>query len=174
LRVELATALIRGLPKQLRTQLVPAPDTAARAVEWLGREADRSEAFWLALGRAIQALTGVVVPPAAWAPDQLDDHLRVRFRITRPGAEPATGRDLTRLAAELGGQLQKTLNRAASHLVHPGATDWAFGDLPERIDQPVVGIRRCSTAPIGWASRSSPGRRRPGGRTAPACAGWSR
>ncbi|MGC4155148.1 MAG: ATP-dependent RNA helicase HrpA [Propionicimonas sp.] len=139
LRAELATALIRSLPKQLRTQLVPAPDTAARAVEWLGREADRNEPFWLALGRAIRALTGVVVPPQAWAPGEVDDHLRVRFAVLRPGAEPATGRDLAQLAAELGGQLQKTLNRAASHLVHAGATDWAFGDLPERIDQPVVG-----------------------------------
>ncbi|MGC3956138.1 MAG: ATP-dependent RNA helicase HrpA [Propionicimonas sp.] len=139
LRVELATALIRGLPKQLRTQLVPAPDTAARAVEWLGRDADRTEAFPLALGRAIRALTGVAVPAAAWAPEEVDDHLRVRFQITRPGAEPATGRDLAQLAAELGGQLQRTLNRAASHLVHPGATDWAFGELPERIEQPVVG-----------------------------------
>ena len=139
LRVELATALIRGLPKQLRTQLVPAPDTAARAVDWLGRDADRTEPFPLALGRAILALTGVVVPADAWSPEAVDDHLRVRFAVTRPGAEPATGRDLTQLASELGGQLQKTLNRAASHLVHDGATDWEFGTLPERIEQPVVG-----------------------------------
>ena len=178
LRAELATALIRGLPKHLRTQLVPAPDTAARAVEWLAssmaevaqtitrgaghrdpggvstsgvsREeqsasldasalSDRTEPFWLALGRAIQALTGVVVPADAWAPAEVDDHLRVRFAVARPGAEPAIGRDLAQLSSELGGQIQKTLNRAASHLVHPGATDWAFGELPERIDQPVVG-----------------------------------
>ena len=139
LRVELATAQIRGLPKQLRTQLVPAPDTAARAVEWLGREGDRNEPFWLALGRAIRSLTGVVVPADAWAPTEVEDHLRVRFAISRPGAEPAIGRDLPQLAADLGGQIQKTLNRAASHLVHPGATDWAFGDLPGRIDEPVVG-----------------------------------
>lgn len=93
----------------------------------------------LALGRAILALTGVAVPADAWAPEAVDDHLRVRFAVTRPSAEPATGRDLTRLASELGGQLQKTLNRAASHLVHAGATDWEFGALPERIEQPVVG-----------------------------------
>ncbi|MCW5954141.1 MAG: DUF3418 domain-containing protein, partial [Propionibacteriaceae bacterium] len=136
---ELATALIRGLPKQWRTQLVPAPDTAARALDWLGRDADRNEPFWLALGRAIRALTGVVVPADAWTPGEVENHLRVRFAVTRPGAEPAIGRDLAQLSADLGGQLQKTLNRAASHLVHPGATDWAFGDLPERIDQPVVG-----------------------------------
>lgn len=32
---ELLTALIRGLPKQLRQQLVPAPDVAARMVVWM-------------------------------------------------------------------------------------------------------------------------------------------
>ena len=139
LRAELATALIRGLPKQWRTQLVPAPDTAARALACLGPDADRNEPFWLALGRAIRALTGVAVPPDAWAPGEVENHLRVRFAVTRPGAEPAIGRDLAELSADLGGQLQQTLNRAASHLVHPGATDWAFGDLPERIDHPVIG-----------------------------------
>ena len=139
LRAELATALIRGLPKQWRTQLVPAPDTAARALGWLGRDADHNEPFWLALGRAIRGLTGVVVPADAWAPGEVEDHLRVRFAVTRPGAEPAIGRDLAQLTADLGGQVQKTLNRAASHLVHAGATEWAFGELPARIEQPVVG-----------------------------------
>ncbi|MFZ0529469.1 MAG: ATP-dependent RNA helicase HrpA, partial [Propionicimonas sp.] len=35
LRAQVAAELVRGLPKAWRTQLVPAPDTAARALEWL-------------------------------------------------------------------------------------------------------------------------------------------
>ena len=35
LREDLATALIRSLPKRIRTSFVPAPDFARRAVAWL-------------------------------------------------------------------------------------------------------------------------------------------
>ncbi|MDQ7991888.1 MAG: ATP-dependent RNA helicase HrpA, partial [Propionicimonas sp.] len=140
LREELATTLVRGLPKQWRAQLVPAPDTARRAVAWLGQDLEPSEPFWLALGRALTALTGVQVPADAWAPEAVDDHLRVRFEVVRPSGEvAASGRDLASLGAELGGQVAATLNRAARHLVHQGAKDWEFGTLPARIDQPVVG-----------------------------------
>ncbi len=139
LRAEVATALVRGLPKHLRTRLVPAPDTARRALAWLGPEPDTSEPFWLALGRAIRALTGVEVPPDAWRPDEVDDHLRVRFEVPKPEGGSTVGRDLATMRQELGGQLKATLNRAASHLVHPGATSWEFGTLPERVDGAVVG-----------------------------------
>lgn len=139
LRTDVATALIRGLPKQWRTQLVPAPQTAQRALTWLGDDPDRAEPLWLALGRAIRALTGVDVPAQAWDPASLEEHLQVRFRVERPGAEPVLGRDLAGLAADLGGQLAATLDRAAAHLTHDGATDWAFGELPERLGEPVVG-----------------------------------
>jgi len=140
LREELATALLRGLPKQWRTQLVPAPDTARRAVARLGAAPATSEPFWLALGSALTAITGVQVPPEAWAPDAVDDHLRVRFEVVGADGEVlAAGRDLAAISEQLGGQVAATLNRAASHLVHPGASDWQFGTLPERIDRPVVG-----------------------------------
>jgi len=139
LREELATALVRGLPKQWRTQLVPAPDTARRALARIGT-LETAEPFWLALGRALMGLTGVPVPAEAWAADAVDDHLRVRFEVVgTDGKVLAAGRDLTALREELGGQVAATLNRAASHLVHPGATDWQFDTLPERIDRPVVG-----------------------------------
>ena len=140
LRAELATALIRGLPKQWRARLVPAPDTARRALAWLGDDPDTSEPLWGALGRAVTALTGVQVPLDAWQPAAVEDHLRVRFVVERPDGQPAgTGRDLDALRGELGEQVARTLNRAARHLVHPGATNWEFGELPRRIDRPVVG-----------------------------------
>ncbi len=139
LRRDAATALIRALPKQWRTQLVPAPDTAQRALDWLGDDPDRSEPLWLALSRAIRALNGVEVPASAWEPSAIEEHLRVRFRVERPGSGPVLGRDLEALAAELGGHLAATLDRAAAHLTHEGATTWEFGELPESLSHPVVG-----------------------------------
>ena len=140
LRAEVATALLRSLPKQLRARLVPAPDTARRALERLGDPPADPVDFPAALGRAILALTGVEVPEAAWQPEAVEDHLRVRFRVTRPGAEPVVGRDLAALRQDLLGEVTATLNTAARHLTHPGATSWQFGELPVRLEQPVLGF----------------------------------
>jgi ATP-dependent helicase HrpA len=140
LRAEVATQLIRGLPKQLRTQLVPAPDTARRVLAWLGAHpgADAEE-FWTALGRGIAALTGVQVPASAWQPAAIAEHLRVRFRVVTPDAEPIVGRDLEELAHRLAPKVSRTINAAASHLTHQGATSWDFDTLPQQLSDPMPG-----------------------------------
>ncbi|MCL4722309.1 MAG: DUF3418 domain-containing protein, partial [Gammaproteobacteria bacterium] len=140
LRAELAAELLRGLPKTLRTQLVPAPDTARRALDWLAEHpGSADEPLWAALGRAIRALTGVNVPPDAWRPETLPAHLLVRFRVVAEGSEPVVGRDLAALAERLAPKVARTLNAAAAHLTHPGATAWEFGTLPVRISEPMPG-----------------------------------
>ena len=141
LRADVATELIRALPKQFRTQLVPAPDTAVRALAWLAVDAGRdSEPLWRALGRAVLALKGVQVPEDAWQPDGIPEHLRVRFRVTVPGRDPVVGRDLAALSDQLAPALRRALNAGARHLTHPGATEWAFGTLPEVVEEPVQGF----------------------------------
>ncbi len=140
LRAEVATELLRSLPKALRTRLVPAPDTARRALEWLdAHPGPATEPLWLALGRAVLAVTGVQVPPEEWRPEAVPDHLRVRFRVLAEGSEPVTGRDLGELKLRLAPRVDRTLNAAAAHLTHPGATSWQFGELPRRIERPLPG-----------------------------------
>ena len=64
-REEVVTALIRGLPKNLRTAFVPVPDTARAVLETL----EPGERGLLdALGHALTRRTGVVVPYDAWSP----------------------------------------------------------------------------------------------------------
>jgi ATP-dependent helicase HrpA len=141
LRADVATELIRALPKTLRTQLVPAPDTARRALAWLAEHpGPDSEPLWAALGRALLALTGVQVPAEAWRPDAVPDHLRVRFRVLGAGAEPVVGRDLADLGERLAPKVSRTLNAASSHLTHSGARSWEFGALPARISDPMPGF----------------------------------
>ncbi len=141
LRADVATELIRTLPKALRTRLVPAPDTARRALAWLeDHPGPADEPLWAALGRAVLALTGVQVPLEAWQPDVVPDHLRVRFRVVAEDARPVVGRDLVALADQLAPRVEKTLNTAASHLTHAGATSWDFGTLPRRIEEPMPGF----------------------------------
>jgi ATP-dependent helicase HrpA len=140
LRHDVATELIRALPKQLRTQLVPAPDTAARALSWLSANpGPDGEPLWLALGRAVRVLTGVLVPNQAWQPDAIPDHLRVRFRVLVPQRDPVVGRDLDALSAELAPALRRALNAGARHLTHAGARTWEFGALPDLVAEPVQG-----------------------------------
>ena len=77
LREDLATALIRSLPKRIRTSFVPAPDFARRAVAWLRERGTGDEtAFPEALGRALTALTGERVASGDWRPEAVDSHLR--------------------------------------------------------------------------------------------------
>ncbi len=140
LRPDVATELIRGLPKALRTRLVPAPDTAQRALAWLDEHpGGPRESLPAALSRAVQALAGVEVPVAAWQVDALPEHLRVRF-VVDEGGRPVMGRDLAALAEELAPRVDRRLNAAASQLTHPGARDWDFGTLVEQITAPMPGF----------------------------------
>ena len=94
-REEVVTALIRGLPKNLRTSFVPVPDTA-RAVLPLLESSERG--LLDALGHGLTRLTGVVVPYDAWAPESLPEHLRVTLRVVDDaGAVLATGKDVEAL-----------------------------------------------------------------------------
>src|SRR3712207_4148467 len=94
LREELVTALLRTLPKQLRRTLVPIPD---RVREVLPRIAP-TEPLLPALERELRRAAGVVVPPDAWAPDQVPDLLRATFRVVDDRHRPlATGKDLQAL-----------------------------------------------------------------------------
>jgi ATP-dependent helicase HrpA len=135
LRAQVAAELLRGLPKHLRTQLVPVPDTAARALEWLeGRPAQPGEPLWLALGRAVAAVNGVQIPAAEWAPQRLPEHLRVRFRVQQRGSAPVVGRDLGELQARLAPRVERSLNAAAAHITHAGAKRWDFGTIPRSVE----------------------------------------
>ncbi|PKQ32570.1 MAG: ATP-dependent RNA helicase HrpA [Actinobacteria bacterium HGW-Actinobacteria-2] len=140
LRPEVATELIRGLPKALRTQLVPAPDTAQRALTWLSdHPGGAGETLPAALSRALRSVVGVEVPVSAWRPDELPDHLRVRF-VVAGGGRPVTGRDLSELAADVAPRVDRRLNAAAAELTHPGAREWEFGTVAERISAPMPGF----------------------------------
>ncbi|MCW3157855.1 ATP-dependent RNA helicase HrpA [Micropruina sonneratiae] len=139
LRQELATELIRTLPKQWRARLVPAPDTAKRALAWLAEHPVAGEPLPAALGRAVRSLTGVQVPDEAWNGEAVPDHLRVRFVVTRDGEQVATGKDLPALAEQLGTQVRAELNAGAAEHTHAGATSWEFGSIAEQVDGAVVG-----------------------------------
>ncbi|SDZ22336.1 ATP-dependent helicase HrpA [Geodermatophilus africanus] len=131
LREELVTALLRTLPKQLRRALVPIPD---RVREVLPRVAP-TEPLLPALERELRRAAGVVVPPDAWAPDQVPDHLRATFRVVDDRHRPlATGKDLQALRAQVAPQARASLATAAADVERTGLTSWSFGELPRTVE----------------------------------------
>ena len=129
LREELLTALIKSLPKDLRRNFVPAPDTA-RAV--LPAIQPGGEPLLDALQRELHRRTGVLVPVSAFDPDRLPAHLRVTFAVESPdGVELARGKDLGELQAELAGQTRRAVaDVLAAGLERTGLRDWP-ADLPD-------------------------------------------
>ena len=144
LREELVTALLRTLPKQLRRTLVPIPD---RVREVLPRIAP-TEPLLPALERELRRAVGVVVPPDAWAPDQVPDHLRATFRVVDDRHRLlATGKDLQALRREVAPQSRASLAAAASDVERTGQTAWTFGALPHTVE-----VRRGGHVVPAWVA----------------------
>ena len=138
LREELITALIRSLPKDLRRNFVPAPDTARAVLAELHPE---QEPLLDSLQRALQRRTGVLVPIDAFDLDKLPPHLRVTFAVeSADGTEVARGKDLESLQEQLAGSVRRAVAEAvAGDLERTGLRDW-----PDDLDALPRAVERSS------------------------------
>ncbi|MCL7489025.1 MAG: ATP-dependent RNA helicase HrpA [Desulfobulbaceae bacterium] len=75
---EKITALLKGLPKQLRRRFVPLPDTAARIMDTLELY---QGSLYAALEKSILKLFQVRIMRTDWHPEKLPSHLKMRFRL---------------------------------------------------------------------------------------------
>ncbi|HET8600927.1 MAG TPA: ATP-dependent RNA helicase HrpA [Segeticoccus sp.] len=135
MREELATALVRSLPKAVRKQLVPAPDRARAALTVTdpGRGALTDE-----LAEALHQQTGVPVEPTDFDWSKVPDHLRMTFRVEDRRRRPVgEGKDLTVLKERLAPQVRRTMARAATSVERTGLRTWEIGELPGTFDQRV-------------------------------------
>ncbi|EID11402.1 ATP-dependent RNA helicase HrpA [Mycolicibacterium phlei] len=140
LREELVTALIKSLPKDLRRNFVPAPDTA-RAV--LATMTPGEAPLLESLQRALQRRTGVLVPLDAFDLDKLPSHLRVTFAVENADGEViARGKDLEALQHDLAAPMRKAVADAvSSDLERTGLTAWPddLEELPRTVERTVSG-----------------------------------
>jgi ATP-dependent helicase HrpA len=135
LREELVTALIRSLPKDLRRNFVPAPDTARAVLTTLD---PGTGPLLEALQRELQRRTGVLVPIDAFDLGKLPDHLRVTFAVESDnGAELARGKDLVALQEQLAAPVRDAVAEAfAGALERTGLRAWPsdLDELPRTVE----------------------------------------
>ncbi|MHA7210771.1 ATP-dependent RNA helicase HrpA [Arthrobacter sp. MDT1-65] len=157
-RVELVTALIKSLPKQVRKNFVPAPDVARTAVAALASDFDPAEDdLEAALELALRRLRGHIIPSGSWNWSSVPQHLLMMFRIVdADGRVLDESRDLEALKEALAPAVSRAI--AQSLGATPGSTRPSGG--------PGRGGRGSGTGPAGRDDgRPSAAR---GGRGAPA------
>ncbi|HEY0178585.1 MAG TPA: ATP-dependent RNA helicase HrpA, partial [Dokdonella sp.] len=127
---------IRGLPKPLRRNFVPAPDFARAFVE---AEAPRDEPLFVALARYLQRVTGVEIRAEDFAGVELPPHLHMNFRVhDEQGATLAESRDLAAIQAQWTGAARTAFSRRAEiELTREHVEEFDFEDIPDAVVSPA-------------------------------------
>ncbi|MGX1805882.1 ATP-dependent RNA helicase HrpA [Nocardia sp. NPDC055321] len=140
MREELATALIKTLPKQLRRTVVPAPDYAKAALAQL---TPRAEPLRTGMARELSRLGAMTVAPAQLDPSALPDHLRMTFAATdAAGTLVDRDKDLAALKSRLANQVSKSVARATAAAERAPAAVWtseSLGTLEPTVRRQVGG-----------------------------------
>ena len=130
---EKITALIKGLPKNYRKQLIPIADTVAIICNEMPKQ---KGALLTVLGKFIYQRFDIDIPHDQWQETQLPDYLNMRISVVgKNGKEIKSSRDKSIL-------LKTHKNNHQTDILHPirekwertGITNWDFPDLPERIE----------------------------------------
>ncbi len=125
-------ALIRSLPKSIRRNFVPAPDTAKKA---LGELHFGEGPFLVAVADALRKVGGERVLPDDFQLEKLPPHLHMNVHIIDDhGDVTSGGRDLQHLQRELAAEATASFAELDhSDWTRDGITSWDFGDLPEQV-----------------------------------------
>jgi len=132
LLAEKVAELIRGLPKALRRNFVPAPDFARAFAE---AEAPRDESLTKAFATFLKRATGVDVSAAEFDAVELPAHFRMRYRLhDENGKTLATGRDLAAIRGQWEGQAREAFSRKTDiELTREDIASWDFEEIPAQV-----------------------------------------
>ncbi|MEJ2726410.1 MAG: DUF3418 domain-containing protein, partial [Deltaproteobacteria bacterium] len=132
---EKVTALIKGLPKQYRKQLVP----VNRTVDVITVEMEQEDRSLLSsLAEFIYRRFGVDIPASVLAEVPIPEYLRTRIALTdHSGREVEAGRDLHDLAKAgsrpSSSAASQAWLKARERWERKEVTTWDFGSLPESL-----------------------------------------
>lgn len=136
---EKAAELIRGLPKSLRRNFVPAPDFARAFVESLGKDKTiRERPLAEALASYLHRVTGVEVSAAEFSGVELPAHLLMRFSVEdKHGKQLAEGRDLAAIQKAWATAAREAFSkRADAELTREHLPGFDIEDIPVSIRSP--------------------------------------
>jgi ATP-dependent helicase HrpA len=125
--------LIRSLPKQVRRNLIPAPEVAKRVAKQLHFA---KSSFLLEVARALSKEAGEPIAPEQFDLERLPNHLILNVRVVdEQGKTLAEGRDLEKLREQIGEKSAAapvTLEKSPWH--RDGMKSWEWDVLPESVD----------------------------------------
>ena len=124
--------LIRGLPRALRRNFVPAPDFARAFTE---AESPRDESLVKALAAFLKRATGVDIGAGEFASIELPPHFLMRYRLhDERGKTLASGRDLAALRGQWEGQAREAFSRKTDiELTREDVASWDFEAIPAQV-----------------------------------------
>jgi ATP-dependent helicase HrpA len=124
--------LIRGLPKALRRNFVPAPDFARAFVE---AESPRDEPLATVLATFLKRATGVDIDVGEFAGVELPPHFLMRYRLhDERGKTLASSRDLIALRGQWEGQAREAFSRKTDiELTREDVASWDFEEIPAQV-----------------------------------------
>jgi ATP-dependent helicase HrpA len=147
---EKLAALLKSLPKPLRRQLVPIPDTVKSLLPKMLDAASRSEPFWRSLCDLCSKHIGHAVQRADFNPTSLPEHLRFRIELKdTKGNNLAVAREWTTIQQTAHVQLDS--KPKADRPPNAPATNypwqrshmqaWDIPELPQKIIELIGGVR---------------------------------
>jgi len=132
---EKITALIKGLPKRYRKQIVPINRTVERLITLIPRQADMP--LFSVLSQIIYDQFQLNIPAAIWQQVELPDYLKMRFSlINHKGKTIESTRNLHELLQSQKVSSTKESDArvmAAKKWEKYNCSDWDFGDLPDKV-----------------------------------------
>ena len=121
--------LVKGLPKEKRKHLVPAPDFVDRALD--GLQPDNVD-LRASLARRLSKLGGIRLTADDWDVQKLDDYYRMNVRVVdAQGKLLGQGRDLDALVQRFRADTRQSISASPqASITRDGMTRWDMDKLP--------------------------------------------
>ena len=125
------TALIKSLPKAIRRNFVPVPETAQEICEKL---VIGSGSFVESVARELSRLGGEPVNSKQFDMEKMEDCLRVNLTVLDDDGEViAQGRNIQELRKQLGCDTESFVQVHDDEWNQDGLNRWTWGELPEQV-----------------------------------------
>ena len=137
LRHELIVELIRSLPKPLRRNLVPVPDTARTVLDLIAPAGSYpTEPLLDALTRELTRVGGEPIRRTDWDLERLPSHLRLIFLVVDDDDNVlGQSHDLDALKVALSGEVRGAIAGIGGGIERHGLTRWDFDVLDRLVEQ---------------------------------------